>query len=341
MASTPSVSRVEMVQLVEALLHPKVLSPVEHEKLISFSHLEIGSDHFLLQTKDKLENSAKIFTGLTSAHEKSKIICDVNQLRIKIEKKQSEINTFNWLQIGRMLIVLNNDVAKSPASGGWCKWVDENITISKKRVDQAIKLAVIGPALEKYYFLGIDKLINFAMRLMAYGKTARFKEAAKLVGFNHTFEKLTPEEQEIVKKQIAEINKMDFFNSDLDMMLDRAERVGVKNLDKVLAFLRRIPKAENKVRYLTLVITNRGQGLNRSAILAEDQHKREHLISILSKFQESVKKSMKDGSSPYPPMGIDLVESSEVFMATLKELIKKNMDTIDECADKIILGHPI
>lgn len=336
MASTLSVSRVETVQLVEALLNQKLLSPAEYEGLITFAHLDVPADHFLLESKDELESCSKIFKNSTCLEDKAIIVCQVNKIRGKIERSQIEINTYNWLQIGRMLIVLNNDLLNSSEDIGWCKWVKANIPICKKRVDQAIKLAHIGPALEKYYFLGIDNLINFVMRLMAYGKTARFSEASKLVGFKHTFEKLTPEEQEIVRKQIAKINKMDFFNSDVDMMLDRAEKVGVKNMDKPRKLLREIKQEDMKIKYLTKLITNRGQGMNLKEVLAEDAHKRESMISILCKFQESVNKNIKEGSSPYPPMRIELVESSIVLMNLLKELMDNNKKMFSGIARSIL-----
>ena len=336
MSDNTKITKIELIQLAEKLSETKELSANEYAALISFTHLELKDNNFLIEAKRNFEENSNAVISDIALEDKAKALNKINKIRISAEHDLTTLKTLNWVQIGRMLLYLSDEVETKLGKGHWCNWVKNNLSFSKRRVDQAIKIAVCGDSLRKYYPLGIDRLYTFVNKLLRHGSSEKFIEVARGVGFSDANDVTNPESLCAVKKQVDIINETKFAEKQLDVLFNRASLVKINKLDEHIKKIDEIQSEDGKIEYLKKLIANRGQGMplkDESEIII---HRRESLISIICKLHESIDYYIKLNMSPSPPLKQLLIEQAGIKIGQLKPLIERLDLLFKQTADQLL-----
>lgn len=155
----------------------------------------------------------EVILQISSVHtyvEKAQLIETAFENFVIIGNKAIAVRTHCWACLGRMLNDLqkqyNSDETIDRQKTSWSKFCKENFkNFNKTRRDNAKRLAEAGSNLEKYYFLGLDKVLKLITVLLKSKKTnVDLKATLSIFDVNLNDNLLTEESQ---KEFASKLNK--------------------------------------------------------------------------------------------------------------------------------------
>lgn len=232
----------------------------------------------------KNNNKNKLFT-IVSLEDEIKEIKATYETILNIDKGLMEVRVWFWRKLGDALREHKKHVLK--AGYKWEAWAVEHFrNIGVTRRQQCMVISRYGDSLEKYYFIGFDRIYYFANTMVRSQKDPELKEIARRFGINLKIERKNIDH----RKYMFVLDKMkEYFSFKLKMKGTQYDKdLVLSAIDTGVSFAKsdyeslknnQIDKSE----YLMAMILNCGSPKSKVG-----SDKKESTIVLLAKLSENI-----------------------------------------------------
>lgn len=248
------------------------------------------------EEKNELEKIVLEIDNVEDYVKKAHLIESAFYSFVIIGNKAISVRTHCWACLGRILNNLQNkynaDQSIDRVKTSWSKFCKENFTnFNKTRRDNAKRLAEAGKELEKFYYLGIDKVLKLITTLQSFKNNAiDLKATLNLFGLNLNDPLLAEDTQ---KDFASKLNKFLEYSNTVDKfsenkkdteLFQRCTTVGCVYTNKVSKYIDKLVSEVEKQNFLLVSIAGRAFNIPN-----EDQKvkRRRSSISLVCKLLDN------------------------------------------------------